>query len=110
MRGQIKYAASGKREFFIDGKPVTEKAFDAAFPAKEIGCTLDAHLPACWPMLSEAMAVHPSQVEEATARNRKHGVNVTYTPSGEAILPDRNERRKLMRLEGFHDKSGGYGD
>lgn len=61
-------------------------------------------------MKSEAMAVHPEQVAQANARNKRHGVNVVYDKSGFAHIPDRNERRKLMRLEGLHDKSGGYGD
>jgi hypothetical protein len=26
------------------------------------------------------------------------------------VVPDRNERRKLIRLERCHDKDGGYGD
>lgn len=66
--------------------------------------------PTCWPMKSEAMGVHVDQIQEATDRNRRHGVNVTYDSIGRAILPDRKERKKLLRLEGFFDKAGGYGD
>jgi len=63
-----------------------------------------------WPMVSDALAVHPKQVEEANARNKRHGVNVQYLPNGQAVLPDRNERKKLLRLERYHDNDGGYGD
>lgn len=69
-----------------------------------------ANLPQCWPMVSEALAVHPKQVQEANERNRKHGVSVTYDRKGMAVIPDRNERRKLLRLEGFHDNNAGYSD
>ncbi len=66
--------------------------------------------PSCWPMVSEALAVHPDQVEAARARAKRHGVSVEYMADGRAVLPDRNERRRLLRLEGFHDRQGGYGD
>ncbi len=65
----------------------------------------------CWPMTSEALAVHPKQVEQANARNKRHGVNVVYHPkTGCAIIPDRAERKRLLRLEAMHDNRGGYGD
>lgn len=64
----------------------------------------------CWPMVSEALAVHPSQVATANARNKRHGVNVVYDKNGAAHIPDRGERKRLLKLEGFHDNNGGYGD
>lgn len=93
---------------------MTQEEFEQTFPSSldlssEDEC-LAAHTSKCWPMLSEAMAVHPDQIEEARARNRRHGVNVDYTKDGRAILNDRGQRRDLMKLEGFHDKHGGYGD
>lgn len=67
--------------------------------------------PSGWPMTSQALAVHPSQVAEANERNRRHGLGTRYDPAtGNAIIPDRTDRKRLLRLEGFHDKSGGYGD
>ncbi len=60
---------------------------------------------------SDALAVHPGQCELAEARNKLHGVNVAYDrEDGRAIIPDRNERKKLLRLEKFHDNDGGYSD
>lgn len=58
-----------------------------------------------WPLISDAMGVHPKQVEQANARNKRHGVNVTYKKNGQAVIPDRGERRKLLKLEGFVDRS-----
>ncbi len=61
-------------------------------------------------MYSEALAVHPDQIEQARARNRRHGINVDYTADGRAILMDRGQRRDMLKLEGFVDKRGSYGD
>lgn len=72
---------------------------------------LGGNTPACWPMKSEAMAVHPDQIPEALARNKRHGISgVSYDRLGRAVLADRRARRDLMRLEGVHDNQGGYGD
>ncbi len=57
-----------------------------------------------WPMRSLALAVHPSQAAEATERNRRAGVNVTYDRLGRAVIPDAATRKKLMRLEGVFDR------
>lgn len=71
--------------------------------------------PATWgtaaPLHSESLAVHPSQIKEAMERNKKHGLgHVKYDKQGRPILTDRGMKRDLMRLEGVHDKDGGYGD
>ena len=71
---------------------------------------LAANQPGAWPIISDALAVHPSQVQQARERNKRHGVPVWYMLDGRAILPDRAARKKLLKLEGFHDNSGGYGD
>jgi hypothetical protein len=92
-----------------DGRELTRAEFDALFPAKPIGAP-GVPASACWPMKSVALAVHPDQVAEATERNRAHGVNVTYDATGMAEIPDRGERKKLLRLERMHDNHGGYGD
>ncbi len=69
------------------------------------------HSPACWPMTSEALSCHPSQVKDITERNKKHGVvGVSYLPDGTCVIADRGARKALMALEGVHDKRGGYGD
>ncbi len=55
----------------------------------------------CWPMKCEALAVHPSQVAQMNARNKRHGVNVQYCPKwGTAIIPDEGAYKKLRKLEG----------
>lgn len=71
--------------------------------------------PSTWgtaaPIHSEAMAVHPDQIPAVMERNKKHGLgHIRYDRHGAPILTDRAMRRDLMRLEGLHDRSGGYGD
>lgn len=63
-----------------------------------------------WPMVSEALAVHPSQVQQANDRAKRHGLHTVYRPDGMAVIPSRNERKRLLRLESMHDNCGGYGD
>lgn len=100
--------------YWIDGQQVTEAAYHAAFPskleelleAKEVKIEGGGH----WPLVSDALGVHPDQVDEANLRNKKAGVAVEYNRKGQAVIPTRGERRKLLRLEQFHDKDGGYGD
>lgn len=109
MTGKIK-GKPGQETYWIDGVEVDKEAFDLAFPNKPLGdgpggCNLG-----CWPMLSDALSVHPKQVEQANARNKKHGVNVEYRPDGKAVVPDRAARKRVLRLEKFHDNNGGYGD
>ena len=66
--------------------------------------------PKCWPMVSDALGVHVNQIEKANARNKRMGVNVVYNRKGQAVIPDRGERKRLLKIEGFHDNNGGYGD
>jgi len=62
------------------------------------------------PLVSDALAVHPDQVPEVIERNRKHGINVHYDSDGCPVLPTRQVRKALMKIEGHFDRAGGYGD
>lgn len=58
-----------------------------------------------WPMVSEALACDPRQVKQHQERARRHGINVTYRPDGCVEIPDRGERKKLLKLEKMHDNN-----
>lgn len=61
-----------------------------------------------WPMVCEALAVHPKQIEQANERAKKHGINVTYGKHGLCHIPDPGNYKKLLRLERMHNNSEGY--
>jgi hypothetical protein len=64
--------------------------------------------PVGWPMKSVALGMHADQVAEANARNKRHGVNVTYAPDGDAIIPDAKAYKRLQKLEKVHNKRDFY--
>ena len=63
-----------------------------------------------WPMLSEAMGVHPSQIPEMRRQAKHRGVPTDFTPDGRVILRNRAHRKKFGEAFRFFDKDGGYGD
>jgi hypothetical protein len=63
-----------------------------------------------WPILSDAVGVHPDQVKEAEAHARKHGVPTDFTPDGRAVLRDKAHRKAYCELIEHYDRNGGYGD
>jgi hypothetical protein len=101
--------------FFIDHVEVTEaewhRAIEESRPASVAGGRPgDSFCGWSRPIASDAMAVHPDQIPEVIERNKRHGILVDYDGEGRPLLTDREQRRKLMHLEGIHDKDGGYGD
>ncbi len=62
------------------------------------------------PLVSDALAVHPDQVPEATESARRHDVPVEFQPDGRPILSSRSRRKAYLKAYGFRDNQGGYGD
>lgn len=113
MKARVIYSNRGKPEYFIEGKKVSKKKFDEIVRSKPIGVPMLAgNTPSAWPMRSDALAIHPSQIPAVMERNKRHGVGgVDYDPKdGTAIIADRGARRKLMEVDGVHDNEGGFGD
>jgi hypothetical protein len=93
--------------FLLDGKEVTEEEYRRRYPLPESrpGDIVGGTPTRGWPIRSTALAVHPEQVDEANARNKQAGINVRYEPgTGVAIIPDRQERRKLLKEERVVDR------
>jgi hypothetical protein len=93
---------------------LTEEEFERAFPPVQIpGAALTA-----WKrkIMSDGAAVHVSQIPEAMARDKLHGLNIEYTPDdgqgggGRPIFESRGQRRAFLKSMGYHDRDGGYGD
>lgn len=59
-----------------------------------------------WPIWSDAMAVHPSQIEEARERARAHGVRTEFSASGKPCFRSPAHRRKHMAVFGMRDLAG----
>jgi hypothetical protein len=59
-----------------------------------------------WPILSDAMAVHPSQIPEAQEFDRQHGVPTNYLPDGRPELRDVSHRRAYLKAHQMIDRSG----
>lgn len=59
-----------------------------------------------YPIALESMAVHPSQIAEATQYDSQHGVRTEYTPDGRPVVRDPGHYKRYRRLHGFHFKNG----
>lgn len=66
--------------------------------------------PGNWPMYSDALGVHPDQIEEARAHAEACGVPTDFTPDGRAILRSPKHRKLLARTLAMHDRNAGPSD
>ena len=138
MTFETTIAANGGTVYFVDGYRVPADVYDTLYPSKlfprETGWTVeeamavldglkksvppppphrgpyfalainDAH-----PLRSDALAVHPKQIEAVKKRNAKHGLNVRYDRRGRPVFTDAAQRRKLMKIEGVRQQNSAYG-
>jgi hypothetical protein len=63
-----------------------------------------------WPVHSDALGVHPTQVKDAVAFYKSKGVHVEFDRACRLIMRDRAHRNEVLRASGFHDRNAGYGD
>lgn len=94
--------------FFIDGKRVTRQQYKKALKPPRPGKPAVGNLG--YPRRSIAMGCHPSQVEEANAYYAENGVAARHYPDGDLHLPSRADQAKLVKLKGYYNRDGGYGD
>lgn len=62
------------------------------------------------PLASDALAVHPKQVKEATDDAAKKGVPTDFDSLGRPLFRDRNHRKRYCQAYGFYDRDAGYSD
>ena len=105
LRKELEVASPPPDEVVIDG---VKFLFDwSAFAA----VSRRPRQSAGWPMISEALGVHPSQIREAMEFNARHGVTgVTYAEDGAAVIDSRGARTQLAYAWGQFDRNAGYGD
>ena len=63
-----------------------------------------------WPLVSDAMKIHPQDVEAHMEHCKKAGIPTDFTAKGQPILRDRAHRKEYMQSFGLYDYQGGYGD
>jgi hypothetical protein len=95
--------------YFLNNVEVTQKEYEKTYPPPKLGGGKDLGVGWNRPTMSDSMGVHTSQIEEAEARNRRCGINITYDrTTGQAIVPSRVEQRKLMKVMGLRDNNAFY--
>lgn len=63
-----------------------------------------------WPMYSDALTVHPSQIEAQQAALARQGVTVEFRDDGAPKLESRAHRARVLRAMGYADANPGYSD
>jgi hypothetical protein len=58
-----------------------------------------------WPRESDALGVHPSQVEEAHAEAAALGVPTEFTKNGSAVVRDQQHQRRLGKALRMHERN-----
>jgi len=66
--------------------------------------------PSTYPMISRALAVHPSQRKEYTEFARKNGVPTYFDKMGHPVFESRKHRKDYANLVGAKDFDGGFSD
>lgn len=66
--------------------------------------------PGNWPMESEALAVHPDQVKEASMAADAAGVPTEFKKNGRVVFRSAHHRKKYCEAFGYFDRNAGYGD
>lgn len=110
MKSKIVYTSRGE-EYYVEGQRVSKKKFDSLVLTKPLGVAMLAgNTSECWPMKSDALAIHPSQIKAVMEHDRKHGIATEYDPKdGRCIIKDQGQYRDLLKLRKMHQNNGGYG-
>lgn len=94
-------------QYLLDGREVTKEEYDRALPDKPMGGQAPCFFK---PLESDALAVHPDQVKEATADAARKGVPTDFLADGRPVLRTRKHRAAYLKAYGFFDRDAGYGD
>ena len=101
----------GATRYYLGTREVTEGEYRAVYPLPSMdGQVYQPNRFSGWPILSDALGVHPLDVAQAEADAKAKGVQTEFLADGRAVLTDRAHRKKYLKAYGFHDRKGGYGD
>jgi hypothetical protein len=109
MVGRIVFKNDGP-VYYLDGQSVSQEEFDRAFPPVREVAGGPTSLTGTSPHASEALAVHPGQVQEAVESAKRMGVPTEFLPDGRPIMRSRAHQKAYLKAYGFKNRDGGYGD
>ena len=91
----------GKKRYFICGEEVTADKFYAG--QEENKPDAFGTMNYKQPVVSDALMVHPDQIPEAMAHDKKSGVlGVEYLPDGRPVYNNEGQMRKAMKALKMH--------
>lgn len=92
--------------YYLDNRQVTEGEYRAAFPERPLESV--PYMPRSYPtpQPSDALAVHPKQVKEATEYARSRGVPTDYLPDGRPLVRSCAHQKALAKLSGARPMRG----
>lgn len=94
--------------YLLGGAVVTEGVYRQAFPDQPlyVGVPPGGDTGSVgYPILSDALGVHPDQIPEAREHYRKRGVSVDFAPDGRLVMADSAHRKRVLRAAGVHDRN-----
>lgn len=94
----------GEYVFFLNNKEVSRSEFFKARPPKKENHVVGGESPSGWPLHSEALAVHPSQIQEAIALAKSRGVPTDFDSGGRPIFVSSRHFREYAKRNGFRHK------
>lgn len=94
--------------YYLSCKEVSEAEYRAVYPAPSmdgpLGHGLGGNYSAGWPIHSEALAVHPEQIREATEDASRRGVPTSFDGLGRPIMTDSRHFRRYAKAYGMRHK------
>lgn len=105
MTGKMRYTR-GKLRYFLDGREVSRATYNRMMKAAREAHHIVPKRYGQWPMMSEAMGVHPKQIGLARKLDKDRGAPPTnYTSDGRPILTSEAHKRAYCKAHGVHDRN-----
>lgn len=107
MVGKIVGFAPNQR-YFLDGKQVSKRVFEKAFPPKPMAAGGECSLSSVPANVSNSLAVHPKRAREFQEDAKKKGCPTEFKADGSPVFTSRAHQAKYCKLYGFRPRSSYY--
>lgn len=107
---------TGETVYLIDGHEVSKAEFDKRTPSRtnELvaagGRDRSNRRTNCWPMVSDAAGVHPTDAKRAAKHASAVGVPTEFNSDGNPVFTDKHHRRRFLEAHHMYDRNAGHGD